>query len=62
MRGEIKYFIWAVGLGIGLVVYAQTNFTTKNEGRLLLKGLERINKNMDRIENKLDKLIFRRSR
>lgn len=51
MKAEIKYFVWAVGLGVGLVVYAQTNFTTKNEGKMIFKSVEKLDRKMDRVIN-----------
>jgi len=49
MKAEIKYFVWAVGLGIGLVVYAQNSFTTKTEGKLIFRAVEKIDKKLDRV-------------
>jgi len=49
MKAEIKYFIWAMGLGIGLVVYAQSSFTTKTEGKMIYKMVEKLDRKMDRV-------------
>ena len=55
MKSEIKYFVWAVGLGVGLVVYAQTSFTTKTEGKMIFHAVEKIDKKVDRVINFLMK-------
>jgi len=44
VKAEIKYFIWAVCLGGGLVAYAHNNFSQKSD-------LVRIEKKVDRIVN-----------
>lgn len=33
MKNEIKYAIYLIGLGMGLVFYAHATFTTKEETR-----------------------------
>ena len=51
MTKDIKYYMGAVGLGVSLIVYAQTNFTTKIEGKMIYKMVERLDVKMDRVVN-----------
>lgn len=51
MTKDIKYYMGAVGLGVSLIVYAQANFTTKIEGKMIYKMVERLDVKMDRVVN-----------
>ena len=50
MKSEIKYFIYAVSLGAGLVAYAHSNFTTKDISQLILSRLNRIEAKIDSLK------------
>jgi len=49
MKAELKYFVWAVGLGAGVLIYAQSSFTTKTEGKMIYRMIEKLDKKMDRV-------------
>lgn len=40
IKEEIKYLVWAIGLGVGLVAYGQHNFASREEVRRVIKHLE----------------------
>ena len=42
MKAEIKYFIWAAGIGMAIVAYAHNTFSTTDD-------IARIEKKIDRI-------------
>jgi hypothetical protein len=55
MRGEIKYFVFALGLGGTMIAYAHSNFATKDVTRIILDRLVSI-------ESKLDNYIINSGR
>jgi len=42
MRAEIKWFIYALGLGMGLVAYAHVQFATKYEVKEVKSTVEKM--------------------
>lgn len=42
MKNEIKYAIYMIGIGMSLVLYAHTEFSTKREVETLKSIIERI--------------------
>ena len=42
MRAEIKWFIYALGLGMGLVAYAHVQFATKTEVKEVKSTVEKM--------------------
>ena len=52
MKSELKNFVWIFILGAGLVTYANSNFATRGEFKMLIDSVKVIDK-------KLDQLILR---
>lgn len=52
MKTEIKFFLYAFGLGVALVGYAHSNFTSKDISNIILKKLSSL-------ETKVDKILMR---
>jgi len=42
MKKEIKYFMWAMGMGMGLVMFAYGNFVTKDQFHLMAHKINQI--------------------
>ena len=55
MREEIKYFVYALGLGMTLIAYGHTTFATKEVAHIILDRLVSI-------ESKIDNHIINRQR
>ena len=57
---HLKQIIYWIGLGVSLVLYANTNFPSVHQVKSLEKKIETqaSNKDIQRLENKIDRILF----
>ena len=53
MKNEIKYVLYLIGLGMSLVMYAHTEFSTKREVEGLRSVIDRIDQRVYDIHAKI---------
>jgi hypothetical protein len=49
MRGEVKYVLYLIGLGMGLVAYAHSQFSTKAELQTVKTTVEKMDERIYQI-------------